>query len=94
MTEGGVGAFTQVELQKALAGKAASAFPGIGELTEQMFGRGSPKDLETVFQLMYLYFTSPRIDCTAVLALKQRLRACAREPRRLAGGRRSATRCR
>jgi zinc protease len=75
VTEGGVGAFSQVELQKALAGKAASAFPGIGELTEQMFGRGSPKDLETVFQLMYLYFTSPRPDSTAVLALKQRLRA-------------------
>ena len=75
VTEGGVGAFTQTDLQKALAGKAASAFPGIGELTEQMFARGSPKDLETVFQLMYLYFTSPRIDSTAVLALKQRLRA-------------------
>ena len=75
VTEGGVGAFSQVELQKALAGKAASAFPGVGELTEQMFGRGSPKDLETVFQLMYLYFTSPRVDSTAVLALKQRLRA-------------------
>jgi zinc protease len=75
VTEGGVGEFTQTDLQKALAGKAASAFPGIGELTEQMFGRGSPKDLETVFQLMYLYFTSPRIDSTAVLALKQRLRA-------------------
>lgn len=40
-----------------------------------MFGRGSPKDLETVFQLMYLYFTSPRVDSTAVLALKQRLTA-------------------
>jgi zinc protease len=75
VTEGGVGEFNQVELQKALAGKAASAFPGIGELTEQMFGRGSPKDVETVFQLMYLYFTAPRIDSTAVLALKQRLRA-------------------
>jgi len=75
VTEGGVGEFNQVELQKALAGKAASAFPGIGELTEQMFGRGSPKDVETVFQLMYLYFTTPRIDSTAVLALKQRLRA-------------------
>ena len=75
VTEGGVGEFNQVELQKALAGKAASAFPGIGELTEQMFGRGSPKDIETVFQLMYLYFTTPRIDSTAVLALKQRLRA-------------------
>ena len=75
VTEGGVGDFSQIDLQKALAGKAASAAPSIGELTEQMFGRGSPKDLETVFQLMYLYFTAPRADSTAVVALKQRFRA-------------------
>jgi zinc protease len=75
VTEGGVGDFNQIDLQKALAGKAASAFPSIGELTEQMYGRGSPKDLETVFQLVYLYFTAPRADSTAVVALKQRFRA-------------------
>src|SRR6185436_10645783 len=75
VTEGGVGDFNQIDLQKTLAGKAASAFPSIGELTEQMYGRGSPKDLETVFQLMYLYFTAPRADSTAVVALKQRFRA-------------------
>ena len=75
VTEGGVGSFNQIDLQKTLAGKAASAFPSIGELTEQMYGRGSPKDLETVFQLMYLYFTEPRADSTAVVALKQRFRA-------------------
>jgi zinc protease len=75
VTEGGVGGFNQIDLQKALAGKAATASPSIGELTEQIFGRGSPKDLETVFQLMYLYFTSPRADSTAVVALKQRFRA-------------------
>ena len=40
-----------------------------------MFGRGSPKDLETVLQLMYLYFTAPRSDSVAVVALKQRFRA-------------------
>jgi zinc protease len=56
VTEGGVGDFNQIDLQKALAGKAASAFPSIDDLSEQMYGRGSPKDLETVFQLMYLYF--------------------------------------
>jgi zinc protease len=75
VTEGGVGAFNQIELQKALAGKAASAAPGIGELTEFISGRGSPKDIETAFQLMYLYFTQPRPDSTAVVALKQRFRA-------------------
>src|SRR4030095_13493589 len=75
VTGGGLGALHQIDLQKARAGKAPSAFPSIGELTEQLFGRGSPKDLETVFQLMYLYFTSPRADSTAVVALKQRFRA-------------------
>ena len=75
VTEGGVGSFNQIELQKVLAGKAVSVSPGIGSLSEQVYGRGSPKDLETVFQLMHLYFTAPRADSTAVVALKQRLRA-------------------
>ena len=75
VTAGGVGTFSQVDLDKALAGKAATASPSIGELTESMFGRASPKDLETAFQLMYLYFTAPRADTTAVLAWKQRVRA-------------------
>src|SRR6185503_10718259 len=35
-----------------------------------MSGRASPKDLETMFQLIYLNFTAPRLDLEAFTALK------------------------
>ena len=59
---GGVGQFTQIELRKQLAGKLASASPSFSELSSIVSGRGSKKDLETMFQLIYLTFTQPRSD--------------------------------
>jgi zinc protease len=72
---GGVGAFSQVDLGKKLAGKAASVSPSIGELTEGLSGSASPKDLETLFQLIYLYFTQPRRDSVAFQAMQQQMGA-------------------
>ncbi|HEU4565389.1 MAG TPA: insulinase family protein [Gemmatimonadaceae bacterium] len=71
----GLGTMSRIELQKALAGKAASVAPVIGELEEGLAGQASPKDLETLFQLIYLNFTAPRADSAAVLALKQQQKA-------------------
>ena len=73
--EGGVGSLSRIDLQKALAGKAVSVGPSIGELTEGMSGSASPKDLPTLFELTYAYFTAPRADSSAVLSLRQRFRA-------------------
>jgi zinc protease len=61
---GGVGKFSAVDLRNLLAGKVASASPYIGELAEGLTGSASPKDLETMFQLIYLRFTAPRADQT------------------------------
>jgi zinc protease len=72
---GGVGAFDAVQLEKALAGKAVSAGPTIGELTEGMSGSASPKDVEQLFQLVYLYFTAPREDSAAFAAFQARARS-------------------
>lgn len=72
---GGVGRFSQVDLQKALAGKAASVQAGIGELSEGLSGFASPKDLETMLQLVYLRFTAPRKDTTVYAATLQRIEA-------------------
>jgi zinc protease len=72
---GGVGEFSAVDLQKKLAGKAVSVGPSISELGEGMSGSASPKDLETLFQLVYLYFTAPRRDETAVAAFNSRMRS-------------------
>ena len=70
---GGAGEFSAVELQKKLAGKAVSVGPSISELREGISGSASPKDLETLFQLVYLYFTAPRRDETAVAAFRSRM---------------------
>ena len=65
ITAGGVAKFSAIDLQKMLAGKIASASPFIGELQEGLFGNSSRKDLETMFQLIYLSFTQPRADANA-----------------------------
>lgn len=65
ITAGGVAKFSAIDLQKMLAGKIASASPFIGELEEGLSGSSSRKDLETMFQLIYLRFTQPRADADA-----------------------------
>ena len=72
--EGGVGAFDKIALQKKLAGKLVSVSPWIGELQEGMSANASPEDLETLFQLVYLYFTAPRKDSTAFLSYRNRIK--------------------
>jgi zinc protease len=69
----GVGEFTRVDLQKVLAGKAASVFPEVNDVAEGMRGWASPQDLETMFQLIYLYFTEPRADSSAFETYRQRM---------------------
>ena len=59
---GGVGNFSAIDLPKVLAGKKASVNPFIGNIMEGMNGNCSARDLETMLQLTYLYFTSPRSD--------------------------------
>ncbi len=61
-TLGGVGNFSAIDLPKVLAGKKASVHPQISALTEGMSGNCSARDLETMLQLTYLYFNSPRSD--------------------------------
>lgn len=72
LAEGGLGSFDQIELQKALAGKIASAGGFIGELEDGIRANASPQDLETMFQLVYLNFTAPRADAKAFEAWRTR----------------------
>ncbi|MGM9787470.1 MAG: M16 family metallopeptidase [Candidatus Cryptobacteroides sp.] len=62
---GGLGDFSTVELTKALAGKQVRLNASIGGIEEGLSGSSTPKDLETLFQLNYLYFTSLRKDAEA-----------------------------
>ena len=58
----GVGPHDSVALDKLLAGKRVSVSPYIGELFEGFIGNASPEDMETMFQLISLYSTTPRFD--------------------------------
>jgi zinc protease len=58
----GVGEFDRTTLRKMLTGKKVSVIPAIGELSQVMSGSCSPKDLETLLQLVHLYFTAPRLE--------------------------------
>ncbi len=72
---GGVGPYSLVDLNKVLAGKAVSVRPAVYELYEGLSGRASPQDVETLFQLIHLYFTAPRKDSTAFAAYQSSIQA-------------------
>ena len=59
---GGLADMSATDLQKALTGKRVSAGPSISTYSESMSGSSTIKDLETLLQLNYLYFTAPRRD--------------------------------
>ncbi len=72
---GGLGPFNVIQLRNSLAGKAVSVTPFIGDTDEGLGGGASPKDLETMFQLIYLTFTEPRADPEAFAAMTAQMRA-------------------
>ena len=72
---GGLGNFSNVDLEKVLAGKKATIGATISGLSEGLNGSCSPKDLETLLQLVYLSFTAPRMDDAAFESFKQRTKA-------------------
>ena len=75
VSNGGVGEFSSVELNKMLAGKVVNVRPEIGGTSEGISGTASPKDFETMLQLVYLYFTQPKVDDEVATAFMQRLKA-------------------
>ena len=72
---GGVGSFNQIDLGKRLAGNTARVSPSVGALSEGMSGSASPKDVETMLQLVYLNFTAPRADSVAFAAFQNQMTA-------------------
>ena len=71
----GIGEFDAVTLQKMMAGKVVRVSPSVSERSENLNGQASPKDLETLFQMTYLYFVQPRLDEPAVGAYMNRVKA-------------------
>ena len=58
----GLGNFSSTELSKAMAGKIANANLTMGQQYMGIDGNSTPKDVETMLQMMYLYFTNINKD--------------------------------
>lgn len=58
----GLGNFSSTELQKALAGKIANVNLGMTSKYMWLNGSSTPKDVETMLQMTYLYFTGINKD--------------------------------
>jgi len=71
----GVSKFSGTTLPKMLAGKRISVAPYISGYSHGISGQSAPKDIETAFQLAYLYFTDPRFDADEFKAGMQQIKA-------------------
>ncbi len=74
VAQGGLGGFSRLDLDKVLAGTTASVRADIGPTEEGLGGGAAQKDLETMFQLIYLTFTAPRADPVAFGVLTEQLK--------------------
>jgi zinc protease len=74
IAQGGLGSLSRLDLEKVLAGTTASVRANIGDTDEGLAGGAGRKDLETMFQLIYLTFTAPRADPVAFRVLTDQLK--------------------
>ena len=58
----GIGNFSSNELTKALAGKEVNADASLGNTRQYVTAHSTPKDIETMMQMQYLYFTAINKD--------------------------------
>ncbi len=71
----GAGDYDNVTLQKMLSGKKASVSVYLTETTQGINGSSTPKDFETLMQLLYLRIAHPRFDKEAHKAIIARFSA-------------------
>ncbi|RME99729.1 MAG: insulinase family protein, partial [Bacteroidetes bacterium] len=70
----GLSDFPATTLTNLLADKQVNVGPYLGRYEEGLGGSSNQADLETAFQLMYLYFTRPRFDSLAALTYREKRR--------------------
>lgn len=75
VNNGGLGRFSMIDLRKKMTGKQTSVSPFISQYDEGLSGTSTKKDLETMFQLIYLRFTQPRPDPTAFATFQGTMRS-------------------
>ena len=71
----GIGNFDQNALRAKMAGKVVRATPYVTEFSEGFNGITGFQNLETLFQLVHLYVTRPRVDENALKSFQNHQRA-------------------
>jgi zinc protease len=62
----GINAFRQTQVTKKLAGKNVTVAPELSETWAGLYGSAAARDMESLFQLVNLYFTSPNFTDAAL----------------------------
>jgi zinc protease len=70
----GLGTFSRTELARKLANKQVSAAFWTGAYYRGIQGFATSGDLKTLFEMVYLGFTEPKIDAKAAAAMKEQYR--------------------
>jgi zinc protease len=70
VAQSGVSSFSSIDLSNMLKGKNTSLSPTINLYSEGLNGVTTPKEAETLLQLIHLYFTTPRKDKDAFESFK------------------------
>ncbi len=84
INDAGIGEFSSSQLKKKLKGKSVRISPDIDNTTQGFSGSCSPKDLETMLQLLNLYYEAPRKDQESfdknIQAMRTQYKALAEHP--------------
>lgn len=75
VTSSGLGTYNPTQFNNYMSGKKVSVAPYIGEIFEGFNASSGKEDLQTAFELIYLYFTAPRLDLEVFKGTKERMRA-------------------
>ncbi len=75
ISNSGVGDHSMVELTKVMAGKMAGVSTYVSEYSHGINGGSTPADIETLLQLVYLNFTSPRFSESDFESFRRRVRS-------------------
>ncbi len=78
---GGVGEFSDNQLRRMLTGKVANAGVSVNENGETAYGSASPRDLPTMFELLWLNATAPRLDTALFAAGRSMMKAAMQNSR-------------
>ena len=73
LSQTGLGNFSNTDLQKVLAGKKCGVQMSVNNFTHGFSGNSTPKDLETMMQLLYLNFTALNKDEKAMDNMRQNI---------------------